>query len=49
MSARAGRLRAATGTLAGAAAMITLVTIASRLVGFARSLVQSAAVGAVTG
>ncbi len=45
MSARAGRLRAATGTLAGAAAMITLVTIASRLVGFARSLVQSAAVG----
>lgn len=45
MSGRAGRLRAATGTLAGAAAMITLVTIASRLVGFARSLVQSAAVG----
>ncbi|WP_455603793.1 murein biosynthesis integral membrane protein MurJ, partial [Cellulosimicrobium funkei] len=45
MSARAGRLRAATGTLAGAAAMITLVTIASRLVGFARSLVQSFAVG----
>lgn len=45
MSARSGRLRAATGTLAGAAAMITLVTIASRLVGFARSLVQSAAVG----
>jgi putative peptidoglycan lipid II flippase len=45
VSARAGRLRAATGTLAGAAAMITLVTIASRLVGFARSLVQSAAVG----
>lgn len=45
MSTRAGRLRAATGTLAGAAAMITLVTIASRLVGFARSLVQSAAVG----
>ena len=45
MSARAGRLRAATGTPAGAAAMITLVTIASRLVGFARSLVQSAAVG----
>ncbi|WP_253705858.1 murein biosynthesis integral membrane protein MurJ [Cellulosimicrobium sp. 72-3] len=45
MSAGAGRLRAATGTLAGAAAMITLVTIASRLVGFARSLVQSFAVG----
>ncbi len=45
MSARSGRLRAATGTLAGAAAMITVVTIASRLVGFARSLVQSAAVG----
>ncbi len=45
MSARAGRLRAATGTLAGAAAMITLVTTASRLVGFARSLVQSFAVG----
>ncbi|MFF2266634.1 murein biosynthesis integral membrane protein MurJ [Cellulosimicrobium cellulans] len=45
MSARSGRLRAATGTLAGAAAMITLVTIASRLVGFARSLVQSFAVG----
>lgn len=45
MNARAGRLRAATGTLAGAAAMITLVTVASRLVGFARSLVQSAAVG----
>jgi len=45
VSARAGRLRAATGTLAGAAAMITVVTIASRLVGFARSLVQSAAVG----
>jgi putative peptidoglycan lipid II flippase len=45
VSTRSGRLRAATGTLAGAAAMITVVTIASRLVGFARSLVQSAAVG----
>lgn len=40
-----GRLRAATGTLAGAALMITVVTIASRLVGFARSLVMSASVG----
>ncbi len=39
------RLRAATSTLAGAAIMITLVTIASRLVGFGRSLVQLGAVG----
>ncbi|MCB7138157.1 murein biosynthesis integral membrane protein MurJ [Cellulosimicrobium marinum] len=45
MSGRPGRLRAATQTLAGAAVMITVVTVASRLVGFARSLVQSAAVG----
>ncbi|MCK9793858.1 virulence factor MviN [Isoptericola sp. 4D.3] len=44
MTSRGG-LRAATQTLAGAAAMITVVTVASRLVGFARSLVQSSAVG----
>ncbi|MBD8078004.1 murein biosynthesis integral membrane protein MurJ [Cellulosimicrobium arenosum] len=34
-----------TQTLAGAAAMITVVTIASRLVGFARSLVLSSTLG----
>ncbi|MEU2200235.1 lipid II flippase MurJ [Isoptericola sp. NPDC019482] len=45
MTSRPGGLRAATQTLAGAAAMITVVTVASRLVGFARSLVQSSAVG----
>ncbi|MGF0116543.1 murein biosynthesis integral membrane protein MurJ [Promicromonospora sp. Marseille-Q5078] len=45
MTSRPGGLRAATQTLAGAAAMITVVTVASRLVGFARSLVQSNAVG----
>ena len=47
MSGRAGRLRAATQTLAGAAVMITVVTIASRLVGFARSLVLSSTLGTV--
>ncbi|MFC7876406.1 murein biosynthesis integral membrane protein MurJ [Isoptericola sp. NPDC057391] len=45
MTSRPGGLRAATQTLAGAAAMITVVTVASRLVGFARSLVLSWAVG----
>jgi len=45
VTSRPGGLRAATQTLAGAAAMITVVTVASRLVGFARSLVQSGAVG----
>lgn len=45
MSGRPGRLRAATQTLAGAAVMITVVTIASRLVGFARSLVLSSTLG----
>ncbi|MEL7975267.1 lipid II flippase MurJ [Isoptericola sp. F-RaC21] len=45
MTSRPGGLRAATQTLAGAAAMITVVTVASRLVGFARSLVLSFAVG----
>ncbi|WP_225227228.1 murein biosynthesis integral membrane protein MurJ [Oerskovia gallyi] len=43
--ARGSRLRAGTQTLAGAALMITVVTIASRLVGFARSLVMASAVG----
>ncbi|MFJ4109133.1 murein biosynthesis integral membrane protein MurJ [Oerskovia enterophila] len=43
--ARASRVRAGTQTLAGAALMITAVTIASRLVGFARSLVMAWAVG----
>ncbi|MHA7132705.1 murein biosynthesis integral membrane protein MurJ [Oerskovia turbata] len=43
--ARGSRLRAGTQTLAGAALMITAVTIASRLVGFARSLVMASAVG----
>jgi len=47
VSGRAGRLRAATQTLAGAAVMITVVTIASRLVGFARSLVLSSTLGTV--
>lgn len=42
---RTSRLRAGTQTLAGAALMITVVTIASRLVGFARSLVMAWAVG----
>ncbi|WP_251150806.1 lipid II flippase MurJ [Cellulosimicrobium sp. Marseille-Q4280] len=45
MSGRPGRLRAATQTLAGAAVMITVVTVASRLVGFARSLVLSSTLG----
>ncbi|SKC82432.1 murein biosynthesis integral membrane protein MurJ [Krasilnikoviella flava] len=45
MTSRPGGLRAATQTLAGAAVMITVVTVASRLVGFARSLVLSWAVG----
>lgn len=45
MSGRPGRLRAATQTLAGAAVMITIVTVASRLVGFARSLVLSSTLG----
>lgn len=44
-TARGSRLRAGTQTLAGAALMITVVTIASRLVGFARSLVMASAVG----
>jgi len=44
-AARGSRLRAGTQTLAGAALMITVVTIASRLVGFARSLVMAWAVG----
>ncbi|WP_235534560.1 MULTISPECIES: murein biosynthesis integral membrane protein MurJ [unclassified Oerskovia] len=43
--ARTSRVRAGTQTLAGAALMITAVTIASRLVGFARSLVMASAVG----
>ncbi|WP_225228134.1 murein biosynthesis integral membrane protein MurJ [Oerskovia rustica] len=43
--ARGSQLRAGTQTLAGAALMITVVTIASRLVGFARSLVMASAVG----
>ncbi|WP_336708848.1 murein biosynthesis integral membrane protein MurJ [Oerskovia sp. USHLN155] len=43
--ARGSRLRAGTQTLAGAALMITVVTIASRLVGFVRSLVMASAVG----
>lgn len=47
MTGRAGRLRAATQTLAGAAVMITVVTVASRLVGFARSLVLSSTLGTV--
>ncbi|WP_265523633.1 murein biosynthesis integral membrane protein MurJ [Oerskovia flava] len=41
----AGRLRGATQTLAGAAVMITVVTIASRLVGFLRSMAQVKYVG----
>jgi putative peptidoglycan lipid II flippase len=45
VSGRPGRLRAATQTLAGAAVMITVVTVASRLVGFARSLVLSSTLG----
>lgn len=36
-----GKLRAATGTLAGAAVLITVVTLASRAVGFGRWLAQS--------
>jgi putative peptidoglycan lipid II flippase len=47
VTGRAGRLRAATQTLAGAAVMITVVTVASRLVGFARSLVLSSTIGTV--
>jgi putative peptidoglycan lipid II flippase len=47
VTGRAGRIRAATQTLAGAAVMITVVTVASRLVGFARSLVLSSTIGTV--
>lgn len=42
---RAGRLRAATQTLAGAAVLITVVTLLSRAVGFVRSLALLGAVG----
>jgi len=41
------RLRGATQSLAGAALLITVVTIASRLLGFARQLVQASEVGTV--
>lgn len=40
-----GRLRGATQSLAGAALLITVVTIASRLLGFARQFVQAHEVG----
>ncbi|MBI9116268.1 murein biosynthesis integral membrane protein MurJ [Sanguibacter suaedae] len=40
-----GRLSSATQTLAGAAAMITLVTVASRLLGFGRWVAQAGEVG----
>lgn len=45
MSGALARLRSASGTLAGAAVLITVVTLASRAVGFGRWLAQASYVG----